>query len=148
MRNKIRINFDAACWNKEGHRQHMGIGVSVVINNEYREDLSRAVYIYSEEGTNNVAEWIGCMMAMEIAYDLYKFYAGECHIMVFSDSQVISNQYNGTYSMNPKFQTYYNKAKLKGKAAGVPVVNWVPREKNTKADELSKEGLHLLKPKQ
>lgn len=142
--NYIRIFFDGACWNKKDESSAMGIGVAVFIDKEYNADVSRAIFAHdpNERGTNNVAEWKACVEAMSIAVDLRVHYP-DANIMVFSDSQIIANQYNGSYQINgPLFKKYYDKAIALGKLARVPVVNWIPREHNEKADLLSKVGLH------
>lgn len=125
----------------------MGVGVAVFINKEYQEDLSRAIYVRDDkQGSNNIAEWIGCVEAMKIATDLRKNFP-TATILVMSDSQIIANQYNGSYAITAeKFRPYYDEARKYGLKARVPVVNWIPREQNTHADHLSKIGLHGHQP--
>lgn len=139
---RIDLYQDGACWNKEGYMQHMGIGVAVYIDGTYEPDLSRAIYACDEKyGSNNIAEWIACVTAMEIATDLRKHYP-EAVIHAYSDSQIIVNQFNGEYQIKQlQFLPYHKRATEMGNRARV-ALSWVPREQNKQADELSKIGLH------
>lgn len=138
----IRVNFDGACWNKEGHRHLMGVGVAVFIDEVYQEDLSRALGYNQENGTNNIAEWLGCVEAARIVKDLRKSFPGE-RFQVCSDSQIITNQFNGTYNINQDvFRKYLAEAK---RFDSIDKVHWIPREQNKEADKLSKQGLDIVK---
>lgn len=138
----IRVNFDGACWNKEGHKHLMGVGVAVFIDEVYDEDLSRALGFNQENGTNNIAEWLGCVEAARIVKDLRKSFPGH-RFQVCSDSQIITNQFNGTYVMNQEvFREYWRQAK---RYKSIDTIKWVPREQNKEADKLSKIGLDTVK---
>lgn len=138
-----KIYCDGACNNKLD-KPAMGMGVAVYINEEYQEELSRAFKIEpevrEEKLTSNVAEWFAAMEGMKIAADLIK----DVHlIFVYSDSQVITSQFNGDYAIRKEeFEEYFKVAHTYAQIAGVSKMTWIPREENTKADELSKIGLH------
>jgi ribonuclease HI len=145
MKGTVRVNFDGACWNKEGHWHLMGVGVAVFINEVYEEDLSRAYGVVQSNGTNNIAEWIGCCKAAEIIKDLKKTYTdAEYRYKVCGDSQIIVNQFNGSYAMNQEVFRMYRKEALSFNS--IKEVTWVPREQNKEADKLSKQGLDSVKP--
>lgn len=126
----------------------MGMGVAVFIDGQYEPDLSLAIYNDGTEirGTNNIAEWIGCVEAMRTAKDLRKTYR-TADIEVFSDSQIIACQFNGTYAISKDaFRPFFEQARKYAEPAMVKIVKWIPREKNTQADDLSKMGLHGNNP--
>lgn len=139
----IKVCSDGACWNKEGHRHMMGCGVAVFVDNEYDGELSRSYsFVDHEHGSNNVAEWLALVEAAKIVKDLKRAYPTH-DLIVCSDSQIITNQYNGTYVMNREiFRRYRNEAL---EYRSVEKVTWIPREENKEADKLSKEGLQILK---
>ena len=143
-RGKIAIHFDGACHNKVNQYTPMGLGIAVFIDGQYSEEHS--VGMYGGCGTSNVAEWKACVMAMSKLADLktreeYKNYV----FSVYSDSQLVANQFNGRFAINkPHFRKHYDTAKAY--ATGVDFykpINWISREKNKHADKLSKQGLDL-----
>ena len=137
---EAKIFFDGACWNHPDHIHKMGIGVAVFLDEIYEEDLSRAIHLEDPKGSSNHAEWGGAVEAMRIAADLVK---EGYSIKIFSDSQIISNQFNGNFRMNkPEFLDYCRIAKHYADKAGVTSIEWIKRELNKEADRLSKIGLH------
>lgn len=136
-----RINFDGSC-NNHLDKPSMGIGVAVFLEEVYQEELSRAIHISAdsreEKLTSNVAEWQACIEAMKVAVGLRQDgYA----IFVFSDSQVITNQFNGDFYINkPEFREASRTAHFYAQKAGVSKIKWIPREENQEADDLSKLG--------
>lgn len=142
----IEIKFDGACHNKKGESSAMGIGIAIFFDGEYIEEESLAIQIVPKEvrGTSNIAEWEGCVEAWKAALDLNKRYPGN-EIKVFSDSQLISCQFNGEYSINePSFHLYRNKAlEYSNQISLDNKVNWIRREFNKEADKLSKTGLKI-----
>lgn len=145
---KINIYFDGACHNQRNTSSPMGMGVAVEIDGVYEPDISLAIYNDGSEvrGTNNIAEWIGCVEAMRTAKDLRKSYP-KAEINVYSDSQIIACQFNGTYTINnDAFRPYHRQAHEHAGPALVKFVQWIPREKNKQADILSKMGLHGNNP--
>lgn len=131
---KVTIKFDGACGNVKDTYTPMGIGVAVFVDGEISDDMSVAEY--AGMGTSMVAEWKACIVAAKIAGKLSR----KGHIVtVYSDSQVVTNQFNGTNKINSDLIPYYTKAK--GYYDGTIV--WIPREENTDADYLSKMGLSI-----
>lgn len=142
----IEIKFDGACKNVKGESSIMGIGVAVFFDGDYIEEESIAIQVVAEliRGTSNISEWEGCIEAWKKAIDLNKRYPGN-KIEIYSDSQVISCQFNGTYAINePSFLSYYEMGKaLQEKLPEVTKVNWIKRDFNKEADVLSKLGLKV-----
>lgn len=145
MKGLIEIKFDGACHNKKGENSIMGIGVAVFFDGEYVEEESIAVRIVAQyvRGTSNVAEWEGCVEAWKHAVNLQERYPDN-EIKVFGDSQLISNQFNGYFSINePAFHSYRRMALEYSNKIKQPDnrVTWIRREYNKEADKLSKIAL-------
>jgi ribonuclease HI len=144
----IRINFDGAC-NNQLTLPAMGIGIAVFINGEYSEKFSNFIHQESseiEKCTSNIAEWYGCVEAMRKASALNLiFRAARPKFEIYSDSQIIANQFNERFDIKKvEFWNYFRKAKYFANKVGIKKVHWVPREKNKEADKLSKLGLKQL----
>lgn len=144
----VKIFFDGACKNKKNEFAEIGVGVAVFVDGVYVDELSRCIgddgLIYGG-GTSNIAEWAACVTAMTIAADIRRSYP-LCHIRVFSDSQIISSQFNGQFRINkPQFKELYESAWNMASKAKVTSIEWIPREMNQEADRLSKEGLYLIR---
>lgn len=143
---KVKIYFDGAC-NNHAQTKPMGIGVAVFIDDEYNEDLSIAIGIndgdIEDASTSNIAEWIGCVEAMKTAHAIKKENPN-CSIQIYSDSQIITRQFNGMYQIKTQqFFKYKEQAKLLWLKMKIPLIEWIPRELNTYADKLSKEGIQI-----
>jgi len=145
---KVKIYFDGACLNIKDNRESLtGCGVAVYIDEEYSEYFSKA--FAGDPGTSNLAEWCACVEAMKIGYEiseLAKQLNEQCKIVVLSDSQVITRQFNGVYQIKENsFWSYFRDAKYFAnkmeKNLHEGSIHWVPREQNVKADILSKQGL-------
>jgi ribonuclease HI len=147
MNEKIDIYQDGACNNKLENAP-AGVGVAVFINDEYKEEHSRAIgikpYQLGIRNTSNVAEWQACIEAMRVLSELVETYP-TAEFRIYSDSQVISQVFNDTFvTQNPAFIQYKKEAKkLMAQAGFVLKIHWIPRKLNQKADDLSKEGLQL-----
>lgn len=140
MNSGIEIYFDGACNNEKDSVSAMGIGVVAYKDGE-------EVHAYDElidfKGTSNVAEWYGCFCAFKIAFKLSEMYPG-VEIYIYSDSQVIVNQYNGKFQINKdSFKGYYEKCWDLTREMGrsFKTLSWIPRTLNQRADELSKVAL-------
>jgi ribonuclease HI len=143
---RIDIYFDGACHNKKDSKQEpFGSGVAVFIGGEYSS-------IYSTDnicglGTSNIAEWEGCLESLRIAKsiieDIKDINAEERYALkIYSDSQLIVKQFNEEYiTKDPVLRTYYEKSLILRRDSFIHEIYWVPREKNTVADKLSKQAL-------
>lgn len=143
----IEVYFDGACKNvKDLRNADMGIGVAVYIDKEYNHEHSAAVFISASEfgaGTSNVAEWCACVLSLSTIVDLKIAYP-KAQCIVYSDSQLITNQYNGKYRVGDNFKEFHTQAEELGRITRIVLVNWIPRELNKRADMLSKLGLNKL----
>ena len=95
------------------------------------------------ESTNNVAEYAGLLRGVDIAGR--HLASGEA-VRIFGDSQLVVRQIEGLYSVNAAhlkpLHAIGTKAIAGLRALGHQVeLKWVPREKNTHADRLSKEAI-------
>ena len=144
--NKVEIFFDAACKNEPNVNCPMGLGIAVFVNDEYQEELSRAIPIEDneeDEGTSNVGEWLALCNALEIAIDIKKDFPGR--IRIYGDSKLVVNQFNLLWQIKEeKFRKFFTRARAANMIAKVGEIYWVPREQNTQADILSKMALQQV----
>jgi len=127
----VTINFDGAC-NNRGDKI-MGIGV---VAYEDDEILCESANYFNFQGTSNIAEWLALIEGLTVLKELQVKNG-----ILLGDSQLVVKQFNGIYDTSYKFIYYYNEAWKIAKYLNVEV-RWIPREQNTLADELSKEGLN------
>lgn len=143
---RIELFFDGACSNN-GNKL-MGVGLSLVVKGEEILGISQ----YLGRGTSNIAEWSGLVLALKATY-AYLAQEGllgnkDVYVVIHGDSQLIVRQFNGEYACKKReFVPYYKKARklfeehLKD---NIVTVIWVRREKNKRADVLSKQELKLV----
>lgn len=91
---------------------------------------------FSERSTNNVGEYTGLVVLLENGLHL-----GISDIEIFGDSQLAVRQVSGLYSVNSKhiLPLYGAVMDLLKQYRNVKL-EWVPRERNSMADELSHEA--------
>lgn len=139
-----KIFFDGACHNKVGQNNPMGIGIAVFLNGVYSPEHSNAIHaegLNGELGTSNIAEWKGCVEAMRKACSLKQKFPGSS-FQIYSDSEVITKQFNGDYMIREaKFLKYKQEADKWAGRIVIKKILWIPREQNKEADILSKQGL-------
>jgi ribonuclease HI len=87
--------------------------------------------------TNNVAEYEGVILALELASAL-----GAARVHVRLDSELVVNQLNGTYKVkHPPLQELHDRVHiLRSKFRSVEIVH-VPREEMDAADKLANDAL-------
>jgi len=143
---KYDIYFDGACRNVKGSRNEpFGVGVAVFSNEvDYLEDFSKHIH-YPSGGTNNIAEWEAFKQALLVCNDLRDItilMGYECKFTIFSDSEIVVNQFYGKYQIREEsFQKYYDECKELFDYLQISELKHILRHLNTKADELSKLGL-------
>ena len=94
-------------------------------------------------GTNNEAEYMSLIWLMETAAD-----AGIRALCIYGDSQLIINQVTGKWTASEKFQAYIGRFhELKERFTEGFSISWIKREKNKRADQLSKHGISLNEKK-
>lgn len=121
---KLRINIDGAC------RGNPGPGSSAAIIRDAEGKLLKEVARHLGVCTNNQAEFSALEMALSQALAMN---ATEAEI--FSDSQLLVNQYNGIYRVkNPALAEFMREIKIKAAKFRRVTLTHVPREQNSAAD--------------
>jgi ribonuclease HI len=93
---------------------------------------------FSEDSTNNVAEYTALVKALQwlLANNL-----GSCRLKIMSDSQLIVNQLTGDYKVKAKrMLPLYKQVLLLMSKFQDTQIKWVPREKNREADRLTNKA--------
>jgi len=89
------------------------------------------------ETTNNVAEYRGLLLGLKLARSL-----GINRIKVFSDSQLLVRQINGSYRVKqPHLLALWQEAQQELQRFGSHEVLHVPREMNQQADRLANQAI-------
>lgn len=98
------------------------------------------------ENTNNRAEYVALGIGLHKVLDLIKGGAKCRNLFIFGDSKLVVCQLNGTWKCNlPHLQKLRDRCLELLKAAGVKwEADWIPREQNVEADELSKDAYREL----
>ncbi len=127
----ITAYTDGACLGNPGP---MGIGIVIFRDGVMVEQLSE----YIGDGTNNVAEYRAIIKALETAHSM-----GETEVHIKSDSELVVKQLNREYKVrDPQLAPLHKE--VDRLCHGIKAsFEHIPREKNGKADALSKEGAEL-----
>lgn len=138
----LECYFDGACEpvNPGGN---MGMGWIIVNTNTGHVRNRRRYKVKTSTNSNNVAEYLALYMLLKDLRD----YQG-CNITIYGDSKLVVNQINGDWQLNSGL--HYNIAKRTAElytsivAKNTIKLSWIPRERNTGADILSKEAVQTL----
>ena len=126
-----KIQFDGAAIPNPGE---MGIGVVLIEDKDIITEIAKKL---PDKGTNNIAEYTALLTGISAASEL-----GWKEVLIEGDSKLVINQVKGAWKIN--------KAHLKRLHAQVVkdlskfdsyALNWIPREKNSVADELASKAL-------
>ncbi len=130
----VKLYVDGAA---DLHTKTAGIGGVFYRNGD--ELFSFSEFIGS--ATNNESEYKALIKGLEESHNL-----NILSIDIFADSELVVKQINGNYKVkNERMQVLYSKAiSLLGKFNRWSI-NHVPREKNSVADKLSKDGMKQKK---
>lgn len=136
--NKYILHFDGSCWpNPDGKAKY-----GLVLQRNGETIISQSGIIGQGEGmTNNLAEHVGLYRGLQ-HYEIQAIYPSELNI--YSDSQLVVKQMNEEWkaSLTKPYYEYYalnlHKIKELKKDGHNITIQWIPREQNQKADELSK----------
>jgi len=138
---RVDVYFDGASNNHLFSEAVMGVGMVLFLDGEVMIEKA----IEAGKGSSNEAEWYGCCLALKAACRFIEWAKTEnmdiTEVNVYSDSQLIVNQFYGHYAIKHlHFLPYYEKAKKFETQLGEVFkgLNWVRREKNKHADKLSK----------
>ena len=133
----VVVHFDGAC-QPPGSSGIAGWGFVIEGPGLHFEDCGLATRPYAPHSTNNVAEYVGAIRALEHLRSVG--YGGE--VVVEGDSQLVVRQMNGEYEVRAEHLKAYHDW-LRKLAGMFPKVEfrWVPREENAAADALSKRAI-------
>jgi ribonuclease HI len=128
---ELEIHIDGA---SRGNPGEAGFGISVTTPDG--AELA-ALYGYLGRATNNVAEYQALIHALR-----YALAHGARRVNVFSDSELVVRQVEGTYKVkHPDMQPLHREATaLLAHFAAARIVH-VPRERNREADRLANRAL-------
>jgi ribonuclease HI len=141
---KIEAYFDGACEPKNPGG-HASWGAVVYLNGG--EVWARSGYVgHGPTMSNNVAEYSGLIALLEHLTGSTLFAVITCQVPVTirGDSKLVVMQMKGLWHVKRGLYTpYYRQAVLLARAFadGALKFEWVPREQNERADELSKDVL-------
>jgi len=139
----VEVHFDGACEGRD-HRRVAAYGYTLKGAGLTHEDLGLAVPPGHPRATNNVAEYVGAICALE--WLSRQDYHGE--VRLIGDSQLVIRQMTGEYRVRAEHLGPYHERllQLARSFRSVEFV-WVPRSENTRADELSKHGIDRGRPR-
>lgn len=138
----VHVHFDGACQPPKGPGVAT-FGFTVEGEDLDFEDCGLATRPYSEHSTNNVAEYVAAIRALEWLHE--RGYRGT--VIASGDSQLVVRQMKGEYEVRTEHLRAYREwlARLATEFAAVEW-QWVPREQNSRADALSKLALKEAVP--
>jgi ribonuclease HI len=138
----VHVHFDGACQPPKGPGVAT-FGFTVEGEGLDVEECGLATRPYSEHSTNNVAEYVGAIRALEWLRE--RGYRGA--VIVSGDSQLVIRQMRGEYRVRTDHLQAYHAwlARLAKEFEGVEW-RWIPREQNVRADALSKLALEEARP--
>lgn len=125
---KYKIFSDGA---SRGNPGPAGCGYVIYNENSLVDSESKPIGI----ATNNVAEYLGLLFALEKVLTLNPEY-----VEIFLDSELVVKQLKGEYKIkNVKLKDYYEKIKSLLKNLKYDI-KYIPREMNKYADKLAKDA--------
>jgi ribonuclease HI len=133
----VHVHFDGACQPPKGP----GIatfGFTIEGPGFDVEESGLATPPYSERSTNNVAEYVAAIRALE--WLRARNYRGP--VVVSGDSQLVIRQMKGEYEVRADHLRAYHEwlTRLSAEFSSVEW-HWIPRAQNSRADALSKQAL-------
>ena len=136
----IKAYFDGACEpNFDGGK--MAYGYVVYQHEEKIKEFSSLYKSRDNTASNNIAEYCGVIAVLQYLIQ-NKFTNHEVYI--FGDSKMVIEQMKGAWTArHGKYLPYHEKAMLlvANFFERIPDFQWIPKEKNTEADILSRKWL-------
>jgi len=115
------------------HTKTAGIGGVISINGQEIMSFSEPLI----DKTNNEAEYMAMIKGVHVSLEL-----NITNLDIYSDSELIVNQINGKYKVkNDRMKQMHSSVMLELNQMDHWSVTHVRREKNTRADALSKNGM-------
>ena len=136
---KVEIYIDGCCLGNRFKNCNRTGSAAIVVFNDYGHLVYENGVVIEDNQclTNNICEYLGLMLAFDFIEENGLFNED---ITIFSDSQLMVYQVNGIYSCDSKnLLPFYNEAVKFLEGRENIKLEWIPREQNTLADELSKE---------
>ncbi|MHB1866510.1 MAG: ribonuclease HI [Thermoplasmata archaeon] len=134
---RVVVHFDGACEPARGGGV-AAYGFTVEGEGQDREASGLAVPRNDPSATNNVAEYVGAIRALEFL--ARSGYSGPVEIR--GDSQLVIRQSTGEYAVRTAhLKPLHDRLMELTKSFEEVRFRWVPREENQRADALSKQGL-------
>ena len=131
------VRFDGSC-QPPGGSGVAGWGFVIEGPGLRIEDCGLATRPYSAHSTNNVAEYVGAIRALEHLRSMG--YAGD--VLVEGDSQLVIRQMNGEYEVRAEhLKAYHDWLAQLARTFRSVEFRWIPREENVAADALSKQAV-------
>jgi ribonuclease HI len=135
----VHVHFDGAC-EEVGGRRVAAYGYTLEGAGLAHEEFGLAVPPGHPRATNNVAEYVGAICALE--WLVGQRYTGG--VSLAGDSQLVIRQMTGEYRvLSEGLRPYHERLVQLARAFRHVEFLWVPREENSRADELSKLGIGL-----
>jgi ribonuclease HI len=127
---KLSAHTDGAC---RGNPGPAGIGFTIERDTRIIEEN----YRFIGDSTNNIAEYTAMIDALTRMNEL-----GADEIDIFSDSELIVNQINGSYKVKNQglLPLYTEVIRLSGNFRKI-TVTYIPRESNKSADKLANTAI-------
>jgi ribonuclease HI len=130
----VLVHFDGSCQPPAGGGV-AGWGFVIEGPGLHFEECGLATRPYSAHSTNNVAEYVGAIRALEQLRSIG--YTGS--VIMEGDSQLVVRQMNGEYEVRAEhLKAYHEWLGQLARSFQRVEFRWVPREENTVADALSK----------
>jgi ribonuclease HI len=136
----VSVHFDGACQPPRGGVATYGF----VVEGEglAYEESGPAVAPGSPRATNNIAEYVGAIRALEWLRG--RSFRGT--VILCGDSQLVIRQMQGEYAVRAEhLQQYHTHLETLVRDFAEVRFVWVPREENRRADELSKGALEEIR---
>ena len=113
-------------------------GIGIVIQSKSQK---KGFYFYTGVSTNNEAEYKALIRALKISIT-----NGLKNLKVYSDSELLCNQINGTYKVkSDTLKNFYKEVTNLIKKVNTFSINYIPRAKNKEADKLANVAMNLKK---
>jgi len=135
----VQVNFDGAC-EEDGRTRIAAYGFTLEGAGLRHEEFGLAVPPGHPRATNNVAEYVGAICALE--WLRAHGYTGDVRLV--GDSQLVVRQMTGEYRFLAEgLKPYHERLVQLARAFRSVEYAWVPRSENVRADGLSKRGVAL-----
>lgn len=108
-------------------------GAGAVVEDTHGRVVAEVCKYLSDDMTNNQAEYHAMILATKEALE-----KGATRIKIYADSELVVKQINGEYKVkNGGIKPLFEEMKTLLKKVGSYTVEYIPREKNKRADKLA-----------